>query len=369
MTIHPTFDMPTPRSLALRMDITNNCNLDCIGCALADDRQFLKQPAAVMKLELLEKIANEVFPYLREATLSCEAEPTLHPQFTRIMEIIGAKTNRNADFPVRMTTNGTLLTAPRLNAIFESGLSVIAISIDGFEPETFSRLRKGGDIATVFDALDEITRRKKSLGLRRLDYPRLQINYTLMKSNLCELIPLIEYSRRWEMENFTVVHVYSTGSKDMSHESLADCREDTDCILIEAKRKCLEYGIVPRFPQLFRTSSPSAPDPSFDLSCSAPWRMVKIRWNGDVYPCDLWRSTDNFGSIQTQSFESIWMSSRYKELRSGLMANAPTFGDCIDCDRISHDNLEGRKIQTPLTHTAVNNFESILSRIINRKSG
>jgi radical SAM protein with 4Fe4S-binding SPASM domain len=260
-----------------------------------------------------------------------------------------------------------LLTTERLDVIFESGLSLIAISIDGFERETFSRLRSGGELATVLDALDELARRKRSLGRGRLDHPRLQINYTLMKSNFRELIPLIDYSRRWELENFTAVHVYSTGSKDMSRECLTDCPEDTDRVLIEAKAKCLEYGIIPRFPQLFRAPAPAAP--IVDLSCSAPWRMMKIRWNGDVYPCDLWRGIDNFGSLQTQSFKDIWMSSRYRELRAGLLANAPTFGDCLDCDRISHDNLEGRRLETSKAHTSVHNFESILSRIINRKSG
>ena len=83
MADHPILDMPPPRSLVLRTDITNICNLDCIGCALTDNRKVLGEPAASMKIDLFDKIANEVFPYLREVALSCEAEPTLHPQFGR----------------------------------------------------------------------------------------------------------------------------------------------------------------------------------------------------------------------------------------------------------------------------------------------
>src|SRR6267142_2972728 len=150
----PVLDMPIPRSLVLRMDITNTCNLDCIGCALGDTRKALHEPAAAMKVDLFEKIANQVFPYLSEIALSCEAEPILHPQFVRIMQIIRDKTERGTNLPIRMTTNATLLSKERLDAIFEAGLFGLTISIDGFAPETFSKIRKRGEISTVLGALD-----------------------------------------------------------------------------------------------------------------------------------------------------------------------------------------------------------------------
>jgi len=358
------------------MDITNTCNLDCIGCALGDTRKALHEPAAAMKVDLFEKIANQVFPYLSEIALSCEAEPILHPQFVRIMQIIRDKTERGTNLPIRMTTNATLLSKERLDAIFEAGLFGLTISIDGFAPETFSKIRKRGEISTVLGALDEIVRRKSALGRTRTDVPHLQINYTLMKSTLHELIPLIEYSRRWQLDNFTVVHVYSTETKDMRHESLADWQEESDRVLIEAERKCREYGIIPRFPGLFRSAArvqevpslwerivsrlrpnavQSSPSPMGEpqLACSAPWSMLKIRWDGSVHPCDLWNFRMPMGSLQTQSFEEIWKCEKYIELRSGLFCGRPTFAHCLKCDRISQDNLEKRKLRSVLAHTSV----------------
>jgi MoaA/NifB/PqqE/SkfB family radical SAM enzyme len=381
MAIDPVLDMPAPHSLILRMDITNTCNLDCIGCSLIDNRKAFSEPAAAMKLEVFEKIAEEVFPYLSEIALSCEAEPILHPQFIRIMKIIAEKTERGTRPPVRMTTNATLLTKERLDAIFDAGIFGLSISIDGFAAETFSKLRKNGEISKVFEALDEIVRRKTAAGLQGPDLPRLQINYTLMKSNLHELIPLIEYSRRWGLENFTVTHVYSTTSKDMTYESMASMPEESDRVLIEAEKKCREYGIVARFPPLFRPPAPVAataavsksgfwqqladhfrapvaaavppPPATSDLSCGAPWSMLKIRWDGSVHPCDLWNAMTPLGTLQTQSFHEIWMSPKYVELRAGLFSGSPTLAHCLKCSRISQDNLEKRKIQSPLAHTSI----------------
>jgi radical SAM protein with 4Fe4S-binding SPASM domain len=371
--LDPVFDLPEPRSLILRMDITNTCNLDCIGCFLVDGRKIMQEPAAAMKIEIFEKIATEVFPYLKSVALSCEAEPTLHPQFGRVMQIIADKTERNTKLPVRMTTNATLLTGGRLDAIFDAGIFGLSISIDGFTPETFAKVRKKGEIEKVFEAMDEIVRRKAALGRGAMDLPRLFINYTLMKSTLSELIPLIEYSRRWPLEGLVVTHVYSSGTRDMSYESLADWPEQSNRVLLEAEQLCRQYGIPFQFPLLF---PPITAKPSFwqwfrrnrqqaavsppipvpvepELACAAPWNMIKIRWDGSVHPCDLWNSTQPFGTLQRQSFHEIWMSQKYTDLRSSLFRNMPTFEQCRKCDRVSQDNLEKRKIQTPLAHTSV----------------
>jgi radical SAM protein with 4Fe4S-binding SPASM domain len=371
--LDPVLDMPAPRSLILRMDITNTCNLDCIGCSLSDSRKILQEPAAAMKIEIFEKIATEVFPYLKEVALSCEAEPTLHPKFLRVMQIIADKTERNTVLPVRMTTNATLLTPERLDAIFDAGIFGLGISVDGFTPETFAKVRKKGEIEKVFEAMDEIVRRKTALGRSAMDLPRLYINYTLMKSTLSELIPLIEYSRRWGLEFFAVTHVYSVGARDMSYESLSDWPEQSDRVLLEAEQVCRQHGIPSRFPVLFRpvhektgfwqrfkrnrgpaAVSPPTPAPEGpELACAAPWNMLKIRWDGSVHPCDLWNSTEPLGTLQRQSFQEIWMSEKYTDLRSGLFRNMPTFEHCRKCDRISQNNLEKRKIQSPLAHTSV----------------
>ena len=376
-SIDPVLDMPSPHSLILRMDITNTCNLDCIGCSLVDNRRALNENASVMKVAVFEKIADEVFPYLSEVALSCEAEPILHPQFVRIMKIIADKTERGRLPVVCMTTNATLLTPERLEAIFDAGVFRLTISIDGFMPETFSRLRKNGEISKVFDAIDEVVRRKAALGRQAMDLPRIQINYTLMKSNLQELIPLIDYSRRWALENFTVTHVYSSVGKDMSYESLRGSPGESDRVLAEAEKKCQEYGIIPRLPALFRRPPiAAAPKPHFwkrflerfaapkvskaapttaepTLACAAPWRMLKIRWDGSVHPCDLWNYIQPMGNVQTQSFEGIWRSEKYQELRAGLFAGVPSFAHCLKCDRISPDNLEKRKLQSALAHTSI----------------
>ena len=79
--------------------------------------------------------------------------------------------------------------------------------------------------------------------------------------------------------------------------------------------------------------------------------MLKIRWNGDVLPCDVWHD-EPLGNLREQSFEEIWHSPRYKSLRDGLASDLPNHTSCLNCDMITTDNLEGRKVSSPFAFTS-----------------
>ena len=85
-----------------------------------------------------------------------------------------------------------------------------------------------------------------------------------------------------------------------------------------------------------------------------------IRWNGSVHPCDLWNARQPLGSLQTHSFEEIWKSEKYRDLRAGLYSGHPTFEHCLKCDRISQDNLEKRKLTSPLAHTSISRSNQLV---------
>ena len=56
---YPLQALPKPRSLLVRMDITNKCNLDCVQCTLASNRAALGESTSDMPLELFERIADQ----------------------------------------------------------------------------------------------------------------------------------------------------------------------------------------------------------------------------------------------------------------------------------------------------------------------
>ena len=358
---YPVREMPRARSLIVRMDITNKCNLDCIQCTLASTRLALGEGAFDMSVELFAKIARQIFPSSHLVALSCEAEPTMHSRFDEILRIVG-ETKGPAYL---MTTNATTLTERRVQALFDCDMAGLNISIDGATAATFERIRQRGKFEGVVRAIDRINRVKASRGWGRDDTPQLQINYTLMRSTVRELPRMVELCREWQVHRLTLQHVYVVAQTGLQDESLVHEPALSDRILRECQATCDAYGIRTTFPMLFApdpdpvpadeapAGRPGEADPLVaepSLSCYAPWRMLRIRWNGTVHPCDLWNSHP-IGDLRTSTFEEIWNSPQYLRLRWDHARRQPTHPSCVGCNMITTDNLEGRTKRTPLVLT------------------
>jgi MoaA/NifB/PqqE/SkfB family radical SAM enzyme len=106
-------------------------------------------------------------------------------------------------------------------------------------------------------------------------------------------------------------------------------RSSVDPILRECAARCQAHGILTTFPALFYPDPTSElpvsrrPQSEPPLLCYAPWRMMRIKWNGEVQPCDLW-GQGGIGDFRTQSFEEMWTSPDYVRLRWDHVRRLPT---------------------------------------------
>jgi radical SAM protein with 4Fe4S-binding SPASM domain len=358
---YPLRALPGPHSLVVRMDITNKCNLDCVQCTLASNRIAMGESSADMPLELFGRIADQLFPSAEMVQLSCEAEPTMHQRFREILEIVG----RHRGTAFIMTTNGTLLPERTWEAIFNCNMAAVTISIDGATAATFQKIRRRGHFDRVVQTIELMQRLKAERGRSRDDYPRLMINYTLMRSTLDELPAMVDLCIAWNVHRLTLQHLYAVESTGLHAESLVHDRAHSDAILRACKARCDAHGILTTFPILFDPDPPPAPsvaahvpeaavsehaqmEPS--LFCYAPWRMMRVRWSGEVHPCDLWGS-GGIGDFRNQSLEEIWSSPEYVQLRWDHLRRQPSHHKCINCTMVTTDNLEGKAKKIPLVLT------------------
>jgi radical SAM protein with 4Fe4S-binding SPASM domain len=112
----------------LYIEITNVCNLSCSFCP-----KTMRSPE-FMKIELFNKILEEVKPYTDYIYLHVKGEPLLHPDIDKFLDLCGDK-----DFKVNLTTNGTLINKVRDKIIRKSSLRQINFSLHSFEGEKFSK--------------------------------------------------------------------------------------------------------------------------------------------------------------------------------------------------------------------------------------
>lgn len=395
-----TTDLPKQRSLVVRMDITNKCNLRCLHCTLIANRNYRGETYGDMPIELFEKIAKEIFPHAHTVALSCEAEPIMHPHFLDILRIV----QKYPGAGYQLITNATLLTEEKVQALFDSNISTITISIDGATSATFEHVRKGGKWDKVEHGIQLIMDKKNALGRGRKQFPHLQISYTLMRSTLNELPAMIELCKKWGVCRLTLQHLYAIPVNNLADESLIHHQQESDKILEQCKQKCIDYGIIPTFPPLFATTAIDSKTEEniainnsnhstidslkinkwlsmitvmkqkytllitrwlkgsytayenlpINLMCSAPWQMIRIRWDGTVYPCDLWQDQEAIGNLHTTSFKYIWNNKIYKKLRSNLVSGNISYPNCVRCMQthlVTTDNLENKKVSTSLAYT------------------
>jgi radical SAM protein with 4Fe4S-binding SPASM domain len=141
---HERLDCP-PLSL-VEFNLTGLCNRTCEFCPRVDPTVFPNVDEEIT-LELYEKILEDLRAVRFDGTIlfSAFGEPLLHH---RVEDLLRATRERCPQARVEIVTNGDTLTAAKIVALFEAGLTVLAISMyDGPEQiETFSTMRREAGI-------------------------------------------------------------------------------------------------------------------------------------------------------------------------------------------------------------------------------
>lgn len=220
-----------PRRLVF--ELTNACNLNCIMCGrnAADFKPTVFDMDVFRSFEPLMDIVEEV-------TLMGWGEPTIHPNFIEMLEIINKHSARKY-----FCSNGMNLKKIK-NAIFDYNVDVFAVSLDGATDETNSRIRRGSKIDQITEDLKDIVRIKKERGLK---YPWINFVFCAMRSNIRELPDLVRLAAEIGIEEVKVVYLTVFGD-DLMNESLWGQEELVKEVFEEAIRVGNELGILLKLP-------------------------------------------------------------------------------------------------------------------------
>ena len=192
-----------PRRLVF--ELTNACNLNCVMCG----RNAADFKPTVFNMDVFRSF-EPLMDVVEEVTLMGWGEPTIHPHFIEMLEIINRHSERKY-----FCTNGMNLQKIK-NAIFDYNVDVFAVSLDGATDETNGRIRRGSKIDSITENLKDIVRIKKERGLK---YPWINFAFCAMRSNLQELPDLVKLAADIGIEEVKVVYLTVFG-EDLMNESL-----------------------------------------------------------------------------------------------------------------------------------------------------
>ncbi|MFO0698134.1 MAG: radical SAM protein [Nitrospira sp.] len=124
----------TPSGVKLIFELTSRCNFSCVHCIRAEDGPHHDLPVAIV-----DKVLTEVRAYQPVRLVAFTGgEPTLHPQFCEIVELITTH-----GYPFTFVTNGWsfLQTFGKIQA-WKSKLESVSFSLDGASETAHDTLRR-----------------------------------------------------------------------------------------------------------------------------------------------------------------------------------------------------------------------------------
>ncbi|MBC8018873.1 MAG: hypothetical protein H7X83_10200, partial [Verrucomicrobia bacterium] len=128
----------------LFVEATTRCNLGCFMCVKQTDGCGMSEgdltPETFAALE-------PAFAQLEALVLNGVGEPLLNPHLETFIR--RAKSSMPAAGWIGFQSNGLLMTYSRALSLVEAGLDKICLSIDAASPETFRKVREGGELLAI----------------------------------------------------------------------------------------------------------------------------------------------------------------------------------------------------------------------------
>jgi len=299
------------------MDLSNQCNLRCRMCYFSLDSKK-DEVKTFMPTQLFERIITQVGPISTQVCLSCGAEPLVHPQFKEILAIA-----RKHVSEIWFVTNGSLFDEEIARLCVELQINRIAFSFEGATKETYEWIRRGASFDTFVKNVSTLAKIKKQT---KSKLPLVTGNVVLMKKNIRELPEIVRLAKKIGILSLSAEYMRIFNGLQISEESLENEPNLTKKYISVAKETAREMGILFSPPQ-------DLTEKKYDplTICRRPWEFINVWPTGEVIPCESWYGEKPIGDLSRQTFDEMWGSVAYRDLRRAIETKEGLLPCCASC--------------------------------------
>ncbi len=288
--------------MSLSIEPTTSCNLRCPECP-SGLRSFTR-PTGMLEPETLDRLLGEVGPWLVYANLYFQGEPYLHPA----MDALVAACKRHGVY-ASTSTNAHFLRPERAEAIVESGLDRLIVSIDGASQGTYEQYRIGGRLDKVLEGTENVMVAKHRAKPGR--QPHVVWQFLVVGPNEHELPEIERMARKAGVDELVI-----------KTAQLDDPRDGHP--LLTQNPKLRRYDRHPDGTWHLRNR--------LDDKCWRMWQGAVVTWDGRVVPCCFDKDADHLmGKVGEQRFEEIWFGSAYQKFRNQIFTARGDIAMCQNC--------------------------------------
>ncbi len=281
--------------------VTRRCNYACRMCYR---HRFSSEHN---RLELDKPVLDNLQPYLEYASTCrwhCDGEIFSASHFDTAFELI-----RNCPAEINgFSTNGYEL-INHVDAIVNSNISLINVSLDAATEKTYAELRKaGGAFKRVLEGIRQI------IAHRRNHKPVIELMFIMMAPNIGEVEDFVKLAADIKADRIffqrfnpnVVVKDLRNWSVNKQDEALAFGKARTlgEKLKIGIRHTCEDelndiLGVV-----------------ADKISCSLPWRGFLVEVDGSIKCCCFQKKP--LGNLNDHTFAEIWNGKDFQALRKAV---------------------------------------------------
>jgi len=289
-----------PLPMRLWIELTNVCNLNCKMCL---NKSIPKNKRGFMDFNLFKKVIDEASNFVYDVYLHHRGESLLHPDIFKMIEYAKMK-----NIFTRLHTNATLLTEEKSYLLLNSGLDFLSFSFDGYEKETYEKIRVGANFERTLGNINNFLRIKKKLNKKTPYAVFTVIEFTESKTKNDNKKKFISQFNSLPLDKFIIRKPHNWGGDYNVKEEKANFSKENNY-----------------------------------LPCTFPWYSLTIFYDGDVLPCPQdFFGKNRLGNMKDTSLSEIWDSTNLISLRKKMvMKQCQSMEPCNKCDRLWRKKILG----------------------------
>jgi MoaA/NifB/PqqE/SkfB family radical SAM enzyme len=342
-----------------QIDLTNNCNNDCIGCwcnspllgdkaiSPQEKKQTIPYARAIKLIDELYKMGTTHIYY------AGGGEPFMHPE---IMEIL--RHTKKRGITCYVNTNFTLVDQQKVKELIALKVDHLTVSIWAGTPEVYAATHPNKNQETFF----KIKEMLEMLNRLKLSHPIIKIYNVIFNLNYHDIEKMIDlaFATNSESIEFTVIDTMPGKTDKLLLDNMQNGVLLQSCQRIKEKFDTLKSGTKLQllgFDQFIRRiSNRDSVAAQYDsdvigkIPCYAGWAFVRILADGNVNSC-LKSHRFPVGNILKQDFRKIWNGPLQRYFRNktaifdkndpffSLIGNDPNsqMGCYKSCDNLGHN--------------------------------
>jgi radical SAM protein with 4Fe4S-binding SPASM domain len=249
-----------------------------------------------MELSLFRKIIDDLGGYAFTLVLHNWGEPLLNKDIYSMIQYVKQK-----HIKVILSSNLNILRDKDAEALVNSGLDELIVSLDGVTPESYEKYRKGGNYRKVIKNIEMLVRKKEEM---KSNKPKIIWQFLVFKHNVHEVPKVKMMGKQLKVDDVVIVSAQLGGPGQTPYLGDRNAAESASKWLVPDKRFKGEFDYF------------SNPDYLSRKKCYFLWKTVTINWDGSVSPCCcVYEPSTDFGNVKEERIDQIWNNDLYMRSR------------------------------------------------------